>query len=368
VQNERQIASDASELMFRVRAFISASKSAVDDSAFNEIALAVFNFQFRSVPIYRQLCERRRVAPESVQHWEQIPALPVAAFKEHTVSSIPESERARVFHSSGTTAKIPSRHFHNAASLALYEASLMPWFERHFPGDGGLPIFLTPPSSQVAHSSLVHMFETIEKKLGAGKPMFLGQVDPDGSWTMNLERIESLLHLLTEEERVATLFGTAFLFVHLLDHLDAKQLRFRLPANSRVMETGGYKGRSRTIEKTELRRLITKFLNVTDSQIVTEYGMSELSSQAYDKIAGQNDPMRRYQFPLWVRTQIISPETGRPADTGEAGLLRIFDTANVCSVMAIQTEDLALETESGFELLGRAESAEARGCSLMAAT
>ncbi len=335
---------------------------------FNPLALALFAFQFQNVPIYRQFCERRRIGPNSVTRWEQIPALPVVAFKEHIVSSIAKNERRRVFHSSGTTAQVPSRHFHHAASLALYESSLLSWFERHFPSDGSMLVFLTPPPAQAPHSSLVHMFETINQKFDPGESWFMGAVQPDGSWGLDFERMEPLFALFKSSRRKVSLFGTAFSFVHWLDHCESKNLRHRLPAGSRIMETGGYKGRSRTVEKAELRRLMTKYLTVPDSQIVTEYGMSELSSQAYDRVAGQVGTRDRvYHFPPWARTQIISPETGRAA-AGEAGLLRIVDLANVHSVMALQTGDMAVQRGDGFELLGRAEATEARGCSLMAAT
>ena len=104
-------------------------------------------------------------------------------------------------------------------------------------------------------------------------------------------------------------------------------------------------------------------------RMVCEYGMSELSSQAYDGVAGQVRPTAGvFRFPPWVRTQIVSLETGAIAAAGETGLLRVFDLANIHSVMALQTEDLAASREDGFELLGRAEPSEPRGCSLMAAT
>lgn len=139
------------------------------------------------------------------------------------------------------------------------------------------------------------------------------------------------------------------------------------------METGGYKNRSRTMTKTELHALTTERLGVPPSHIICEYGMSELSSQAY---AVTNDTKTTYhsslvthhfQFPPWCRSQIISPETGREVADGETGLIRVFDLANVFSVMAIQTEDLAIRRGDGFELLGRAQLAEPRGCSLMTA-
>jgi O-acetyl-ADP-ribose deacetylase (regulator of RNase III) len=174
--------------------------------------------------------------------------------------------------------------------------------------------------------------------------------------------------------------------VHLLDFLAEQNLRFELPPDSRVMETGGYKGRSRTMPKAELHSFITERLGVPASHIICEYGMSELSSQAYDlgalasrrqvpllhseKLAGETPALpdrvtRHFRFPPWSRVQIISPETGREVAEGETGLIRVFDLANVFSVMAIQTEDLAVRHADGFELIGRAALAESRGCSLM---
>ena len=373
MDNERQTPSPALDLSSRVRAFISEGGSDADgDEEFNRLALAMFAFQFETVLIYRRFCERRGIGPNSIQHWSQIPALPVSAFKEHVVSSIGENERSRVFHSSGTAGHVPSRHFHNATSLSLYEASLLPWFERHFLRDrprGAAFIFLTPAPLLAPHSSLVHMFETVRQKFGGADSLFAGRLEGDGSWSVDFQQIGSALRDAIAGNRPVGLLGTAFSFVHWLDYLAADKIRLRLPAGSRIMETGGYKGHSRVVAKVELRRLMTKFLAVPESHIVTEYGMSELSSQAYDGVAGQVRPTAGvFRFPPWVRTQIVSLETGAIAAAGETGLLRVFDPANIHSVMALQTEDLAASREDGFELLGRAEPSEPRGCSLMAAT
>ena len=142
------------------------------------------------------------------------------------------------------------------------------------------------------------------------------------------------------------------------------------------METGGYKGRSRSLPKPKLHALISKHLGVPESRIICEYGMSEISSQAYDHgipicepaVDGQGMrcPEHVFQFPPWVRAQIVSPETGRLVNEGETGLILIFDLANVWSVLAIQTEDLGIRRGNGFELIGRAALAEPRGCSLTA--
>jgi hypothetical protein len=203
----------------------------------------------------------------------------------------------------------------------------------------------------------------------------------DGLWTLDFE---ATLAALDDNSKLKTqnsklILGTAFSFVHLLDFLVENNLRFRLPPDSRVMETGGYKNHSRAMPKDKLHALITERLGIPQSHIICEYGMSELSSQAYDHVTRDTWQVtrngstschllpvtRHFLFPPWARVQIISPETGCEAADGETGLIRVFDLANVFSVMAIQTEDLGVRHGDGFELLGRAQFAEHRGCSLM---
>jgi len=356
------------------------------DAEFNAMALMLFTLQFDHNSAYRNLCESRKVSPSSASHWSQIPAVPTSAFKELEISSLPPGKRTHVFYSSGTTAQKPSRHFHNAESLAVYEASLLAWFRFHVSPEKNLAI-LTPPPSAAPNSSLAHMFETIRRNFGAPENSFLGTLGGDGSWTVNFEVATGALESACRTGERIVILGTAFSFVHLLDYLAENNLRFELPRGSRVMETGGYKNRSRVLPKSELHALITERLGVPPSHILCEYGMSELSSQAYDTGTGQGrarhsvragvdpesgaqgtaapDEPRHFHFPPWAYAQIISPETGRAVRDGETGLLRIVDLANVFSALAIQTEDMAIRRGSGFELIGRAELAEPRGCSLM---
>jgi hypothetical protein len=196
-------------------------------------------------------------------------------------------------------------------------------------------VILTPPPKQAAHSSLVHMFETIRQKLGAsaaqperrtpirqwplaedpalpetgalpagsdgqrqradskiGAPngSFLGRVEADGSWTLDFDATLAALRDAAARQHPVILLGTAFSFVHLVDHLAGLGLRFSLPPDSRAMETGGYKGRSRSLSKAELHSLISERLGIPAENIVCEYGMSELSSQAYDiRVSGVKD-------------------------------------------------------------------------------
>ncbi|MEW6305852.1 MAG: hypothetical protein AB1705_20425 [Verrucomicrobiota bacterium] len=336
------------------------------EAQFNPLAVNLFQLQFRHNPVFADLCAHRGILPEFVSDWRQIPALPAVAFKEFAVTSLAESERSTVFHSSGTTEQIPGRHFHDAESLALYEASLLPWFQKHLLPDAPSVriVSLTPSASAAPHSSLVHMFATAWEKLGACDSTFTGKLEAQGAWLVDGERTVEVLKDSIARARPTVLLGTAFTLVHFLDFLVERSLHLRLPAGSRVLETGGYKGRSRALAKDELHRFIADRLGVAPSHIVCEYGMSELSSQAYDRVAGSEEP-RVFRFPPWARARIISPETGRDVADGETGLIQILDLANMRSAMNVLTEDLGARRGDGIELRGRVSAAEARGCSLM---
>ena len=385
---------------------------------FDALALELFTLQFANNAAYRKICEARGLTPKEVRHWTQIPAVPTGAFKELELACIPPDKRTAVFHSSGTTEQKPSRHFHNAESLAVYEASLWIWFAENIfrSADGSSAsheeeirgqavraplLILTPPPEFAPHSSLVHMFETVRQKLGgtsvpASHGEFFGTLAADGTWTLDFDAALTVIQrsgdsgerrnvpnargaaLCRDAATPQILLGTAFSFVHLLDYLVERDLRVELPAGSRVMETGGYKNRSRSMPKAELHALITERLGVPAENIICEYGMSELSSQAY-AVTGDKCQVTRnataschpspvtchFHFPPWARVQIISPETGCEVADGETGLVRVLDLANVFSVAAIQTEDLGIRRGDGFEFIDRAHLAEPRGCSLM---
>jgi hypothetical protein len=365
--------SELSSFAAHVRRLISESMSAPvgEVPAFDQLALVLFALQYKYNAPYRRLCEVRDARPETVGHWTGIPAVPTSAFKEFELSCLPVAERTAVFHSSGTTERRPSRHFHNGASLALYEVSLLRWFEANIqsPIANSQWIMLTPPVAQAPHSSLVFMFETMGRELGLVASAFVGRVGEAGDWALNLEATLERLRAVSESGQPMFMLGTAFSFVHLVDYLAERDLRFRLPPGSCALETGGYKGRSRSLPKAALHGLISQRLGISPDRIVCEYGMSELSSQAYDHVVGTSraahNVARVFRFPPWVRVQIVSPESGREVGDGETGLIRVFDLANVYSVMAIQTEDLGTRCGDGFVVVGRAVLAEPRGCSLM---
>lgn len=352
------------------------------DRRFNELALDLHRFQARRNPVSQALARVRGSDPDRLTGWEEIPAVPTSAFKDHRVSCLPGEETPTVFDSSGTTTARPGRHFHSPVSLGVYEASLKPWFEHHLLGDlddlveagqlGPLDrmgfLFLTPPPAEAPHSSLVHMLEVVRTTHGARDSLFVGRNDPATGWVIDFDRLMFGLRKSMCANRPVALLGTAFNFVHLLDHFAAGNIRYRLADGSRAMETGGYKGRSRTLSRADLHAGIRRALGLPPERIVTEYGMSELSSQAYDRVAGRPaDGPTRFQFPPWARVRLVSPETGLPVPAGETGLIQVFDLANVASSVAVETADLGRWHPEGLELLGRAEAAEPRGCSLMSA-
>jgi hypothetical protein len=284
------------------------------------------------------------------------------------------------FHSSGTTGHRPSRHWHSPSSLAVYEDSLAGWFEpfllkeettdlivdsRESDGRWAM-VSLTPPADAVPHSSLAHMMATLLRRFGTKDSLFVGTLDSRGDWVLDTDRLLFALRRSLCGNRPLVLMGTAFNFVHFLDLAEQRNLRYRLAAGSRLMETGGYKGRSREMSPELLHSELGRRLGLPGSHVITEYGMCELSSQAYSHAAG-TPPNRHFRFPPWARTRVVSPETGDEAGEGEIGTLAVYDLANVWSVMAVQTGDLAIRTGDSFRLVGRVPQSEPRGCSLLAA-
>lgn len=379
-------------LAARVAAFIRLSHGRIPSlpvresaDSFDTLARDVFVAQFRHNPAYQSWCRSRGVTPADEPGWEQFPAVPTEAFKEIVFSSIPASERTAEFRSSGTTAQRPSRHFHFGPSLALYETAALTGFEQHLLGDlddlveagtlGPLdpPAFiaLTPPPEAAPHSSLVHMLGAVLRTHGARDSLFAGRVASDGSWELDLDRLLFALRRSLCANRPLFLMGTAFNVVHLLDAFEAGNIRYRLAAGSRLMETGGYKGRSRELPRARLHAEVGRRLGLLPGSIVTEYGMSELSSQAYDRIAQPLVPgipcPPIFRFPPWTRATVVSPETGVEVPEGGRGMVRIVDLANLWSVAAVQTSDEAIRRGEGFEWVGRMAQSEPRGCSRMTA-
>ena len=328
-----------------------------DDTRFEKTARALFSHQFAHCRPYARFCRGRGITPDSIGSWEEIPAVPAGAFKELTLRSFPAEAECHVFRTSGTSTE--ARGALHIDTLALYEASLLPSFERFvLPG---LPraarvYVLTASPEEQPDSSLSHMFGVAVAARGDASSGFFVR--------RGTLQFDSLLSALASNDAPVALCGTAFSFVHLLDALEAGGQRIQLPPGSRVMETGGFKGRAREIPRDELYEALGAALGISTDCIVNQYGMTELASQFYDTTVHEPGAPRRKLGPPWARVRILEPQTGAPCAPGDVGAIVLHDLANTGSVAAIQTADLGRTVGNGFEVIGREPGAEARGCSI----
>lgn len=345
--------------------------AALPDAEFDRLARAAFAHQFeRNLP-YAAFCRARGKTPETVTQWSEIPALPTAAFKEADLTTVPAEEVSVTYLTSGTARAGEKHGRHLLPDTGLYDASLAPNFRAHvLPDLERIRILIFGPSAEFfPHSSLGHMNSRAVELFGAaGSGVF---------WRDSGPCFEELAAALAEAEAAdepVCLLGTAFGLVHLLDWLAERERSFELPLDSRMMDTGGYKGRSREVAKGELYRLYGERFGIPLTHIVNEYGMTELGSQFYDSTlrdwVTRSDAAhlltgnRRKIPPPWVRVQVVDPESLEPLPEGSVGLLRFVDLANLHTVAAVQSDDLGVARHGGFEILGRAAGAEPRGCSL----
>jgi len=314
-----------------------------DDAAFNALALKLHRHQREHNLPYRRFCEAK--GGGEPQHWREIPAVPTSAFRHAPLRTFPEGETRATFRTSGTTGEgFGEHHF---ATLALYEASILgAWRALGVPP---LPqLILVPPPAAAPHSSLSHMMGVLAR---AGGPQVWG-LTPEGR--LDRPAIEA-----AAAQGPLLVLGTALAFLHLFEQLGTRPLP--LAPGSLAMETGGYKGSGRSLTKEALYARFGESLGLAPEAILNEYSMTELSSQWYTR--GLGAP---HHGPPWTRAVVIDPVSGREVAPGETGVVHLYDLANVGSVLAIATQDLAVRSEggvSGFRLLGRDPAALPRGCS-----
>jgi Acyl-protein synthetase, LuxE len=335
---------------------------APDDARFDALALELFAFQFARCEPYRRFCETRGRTPADVRRWQDMPAVPTGAFKELALTSFPRERVTHVFRTSGTSASARGALLLDTPDV--YEASLRASFARGVLPDlapGARISFqvLAPSTGEAPDSSLSHMFDTVMRDAGSAD---------SGHWVARgVLDVPQALRALEAAERSAApvaICGTAFAFVHLLEELGDRGRRYALPRSARVMETGGFKGRSRSVSRDELYAWIEDRLGVPPARIVNQYGMTELGSQFYDSVLGDPPAPRRKLAPPWTRVRILDPISGAAAADGELGRIAVLDLANTGSVCALETADLGRTRGDGFEVIGRDPDAEERGCSI----
>ncbi len=326
----------------------------MDETKWDQLARELFAWQFARVPAYRRLCLTHGVAPESLASWRNIPAVPQQLFKQTMLYAHGSASPAAIYVTSGTTTGQPGRQ--HLLSTDIYRAVSVEGARRI----GLFALvdflhFLTPSPAEAPYSSLNAMFGFWQKKHGAKRGRFW--LKDQG---IDFGALRQMLAASIKAGKRVGIAGTAFSFVHLIDAW-AGLPPLRLPRGSWLLETGGFKGRSREVSKAELYAQLARTFGVRDVDIYNEYGMSELSSQAYT-----HGTRGGHDLPPWARVLVVDPATNREVRLGQKGLVRWIDLANVDSVLALQTLDLAERTSLGFRLIGRLPRTEPRGCSLSA--
>jgi hypothetical protein len=312
-----------------------------DKDKFEAVALKLYEYQRSQNPVYARYCEFLK-GSRPVDSWKKIPAVPQQAFKYSELRSFPAIQTGAEFRTSGTTGEGFGRHF--LASLRLYRAAVEEgWHHFRLPHNPFVLLMQHPENAPF--SSLSRMGGILSND--QHEAFFINR-----NGVVDVDRLQLFLSNQTEP---ITLFGTALAFLNLLE----KNLDLPVPAGSVLMETGGFKGMNREISKGDLYAQLSRCFHVDTDSIWNEYGMTELSSQFYSRGLEVS-----HFAPPWLQFLIINPNTNMEATPGDVGLLRIFDLANLWSVMAVQTQDLAVaQPDEGFLLLGRDPSALPRGCS-----
>ena len=309
---------------------------------FSNLALEAFNYQFEHIEVYQSYCNLRGIEPSKVNSIEQIPFLPIEFFKTHRI--IPGKLGSQlIFTSSGTTGTINSRHY--VASRDVYHASLLKGFQLQYGNPAQYCILgLLPSYLERKESSLVYMVRRL---------MDLSGHKDNGFYLDNLQELAEKLRMLQDQGQKTLLIGVSFALLDLAE-------KFPMPLkNTFLMETGGMKGRRKEMTRAELHSIFKKAFGL--EKIHSEYGMTELLSQAYS--AGEGI----YSSPPWMK--ILIRDIYDPfhfVETGKAGGINVIDLANIYSCSFIETKDIGINHSDGkFEISGRFDYSDTRGCNLL---
>lgn len=315
------------------------------ESDFQTACLETFLYQYENVEVYRKFVDFLKIDSTAIKEITDIPFLPIEMFKNHLVLD-QNSVSGDYFQSSGTTQMTRSKHY--IADFSLYEESIYNSFEQ-FIGKPEDFIFLglLPNYSENTHSSLIYMVDFLMKK--SAKP-------ENGYFLYNHQDLFALLQTL--EDKKVILFGVSFALLDFLDTLQSQNLSMSPSKNLTVIETGGMKGRKEEMTKDELLKIFQK--GFRSERIFSEYSMTELLSQAYSM--GGNI----YKSPNWMRILVRNTEDPFSyVEDGRTGAINIIDLANRHSCSFIATQDLGRLQDGTFEVLGRIDHSDIRGCSLL---
>lgn len=309
---------------------------------FNEQAINIFRFQAENNPVYKEYIVSLGKTIDSIKSLEEIPFLPIEFFKTHKVKS-GVCKTAISFYSSGTASSKRSRHF--LTDLSVYERSFLAGFKNQYGSLKDICILaLLPTYLDNESSSLVYMVDRLIKESAHSE---------SGFYLNNIEELAKKLKSLNQTYTKTILIGVSYALMDL-----AEKFPMDL-SNIIIMETGGMKGKRKELTKTELHKFLSSKFKVKN--IHSEYGMTELLSQAYSKGEG------KFFAPPWMK--ILIRDTYDPfcyINTGKSGGINIIDLANINSCSFIETSDLGkINSDGSFEVLGRFDNSDIRGCNLM---
>ncbi len=312
--------------------------SQINENNFDEIAWRLFHFQARHNPVYSSYLNHVKIDPDKIKSLEEIPFLPIRFFKNHEIKTGDWSTQ-RTYKSSGTTESI--RSFHHLWDEPFYLNHAASTFEKFFGSLKQFHILALLPSYDTGHSSLVAMARYFIAQSGS---------DDSGFYFSETTKLIELIDRLKYSDKRTILFGVSH---SLLDLAGQGPYSFN---NLLVIETGGMKGKKEELTRMDLHKKIK--LGIGTLQVCSEYGMTELCSQAYSKAEGV--------FQCAPTMKVLIKEINDPFSITDAtGIINVIDLANFHSCCFIETQDLGRVTENGFEVLGRADNSEARGCNLM---
>lgn len=309
------------------------------ESTFLELARQTFEFQYEHNKVYRQYVDLINKKPKVVDQLEDIPFLPISFFKSHEVTCF-KTEHPLIFESSGTTGQTRSKHI--VLDPTIYQLSFIKGFEYFYgPIDNYLILGLLPSYMENDHSSLIYMVDhLIELSADKDSGFFLND------YNRLLEIIKS-----RKNDKKILLIGVSYALLDLTEKYQADL------SGCLVMETGGMKGRRKELTKVELHQYLSEGLNV--DEIHSEYGMTELLSQAYSKGSQLFSP------PPWMK--ILTRQYNDPFsyESDKTGGINVIDLANIYSCSFIATQDLGKLRGNEFEIMGRFDDADLRGCNLL---
>ncbi|MCV6575068.1 MAG: hypothetical protein OIF58_04965 [Cohaesibacter sp.] len=325
---------------------------------FDSLAKKVFAYQFGNNLSYAKFARSRGKTPRTVKTWTDIPAVPINAFKTLDLTCCAPADAAAIFMTSGTTqGGIRGKNYHS--TLRVYDASMRQNFAaRVMQGKKRIDMGILFPTPEVMpNSSLAHYLNLAVSDFGSPGS---GHLITDGS--INFDRLISELRQAEATGTPYALLGASFSLVHVLDEFKRQGLTVKLPEESLIFDTGGFKGQSRELDLDEFYDALSSTFGMPRSRCINMYGMTELGTQFYDN--GNEACPSVKSGPGWIRTQVVNPLSGMSVPKGEKGILAHTDLANFNSAVTILTEDVGIETDDGFLLLGRAEGTQAQGCSL----